>query len=63
MVFDVAVEANRPDAWCMAGVARDLAARMGLPFAVPSTDDLVARVDPGRRRSCRPRPPAPSWAR
>ena len=40
-VFDVAVEANRPDAWCMAGVARDLAARLGLPFTVPTTADLV----------------------
>ncbi len=29
VVFDVAVEANRPDAWSMAGVARDLAARLG----------------------------------
>jgi len=55
VVFDVAVEANRPDAWCMAGVARDLAARMGLPFAVPSTADLVARVDPGA-----PLPPTPT---
>ena len=35
VVFDVAVEANRPDAWSIAGVARDLAARLGLPFAVP----------------------------
>ena len=35
VVFDIAVEANRPDAWCMAGVARDLAARLGLPFAIP----------------------------
>ena len=42
VVFDVAVEANRPDAWCIAGVARDLAARMGLTFAVPTTADLVA---------------------
>ena len=55
VVFDVAVEANRPDAWCMAGVARDLAARMGLPFAVPTTDDLVAKVAPGA-------PPAPAPA-
>ena len=31
-VFDITVEGNRPDAWCMAGVARDLAARLGLPF-------------------------------
>ena len=44
VVFDVAVEANRPDAWCMAGVARDLAARLGVPFAVPTTAELVARV-------------------
>ncbi|HUC05642.1 MAG TPA: phenylalanine--tRNA ligase subunit beta [Acidimicrobiales bacterium] len=33
VVFDITVEGNRPDAWCMAGVARDLAARLGLPFA------------------------------
>jgi phenylalanyl-tRNA synthetase beta chain len=35
VVFDVAVEANRPDAWSMVGVARDLAARMGLLLSVP----------------------------
>ena len=35
VVFDLAVEGNRPDAWCMAGVARDLAARLHLPFALP----------------------------
>jgi phenylalanyl-tRNA synthetase beta chain len=35
VVYDIAVEANRPDAWCMAGVARDLAARFRLPFALP----------------------------
>ncbi len=40
VVFDVAVEANRPDAWCMAGVARDLAARQGVPFSIPA--DLAA---------------------
>jgi phenylalanyl-tRNA synthetase beta chain len=34
-VFDITVEGNRPDAWCMAGVARDLAARLGLPFELP----------------------------
>jgi phenylalanyl-tRNA synthetase beta chain len=47
VVFDVAVEANRPDAWCMAGVARDLAARMDLAFSVPSTTDLVRAVSDG----------------
>ncbi len=35
VVFDVAVEANRPDAWSIAGVARDLAARLGLAFSIP----------------------------
>jgi phenylalanyl-tRNA synthetase beta chain len=38
VVFDVAVEANRPDAWSMVGVARDLAARLGLPFSVPEPE-------------------------
>jgi phenylalanyl-tRNA synthetase beta chain len=36
VVFDITVEGNRPDAWSMAGVARDLAARLGLPFSPPS---------------------------
>jgi len=35
VVFDVTVEGNRPDAWSMAGVARDLAARLRLRFALP----------------------------
>ena len=35
VVFDIAVEANRPDAWCVAGIARDLAAALRLPFAIP----------------------------
>jgi phenylalanyl-tRNA synthetase beta chain len=41
LVFDVAVEANRPDAWSMAGVARDLAAHLGLPFEIPATSTLA----------------------
>src|ERR1035441_6120483 len=36
VVFDITVEGNRPDAWCIAGIARDLAARLGLPFALPA---------------------------
>ncbi|MGH9282303.1 MAG: YtpR family tRNA-binding protein, partial [Acidimicrobiales bacterium] len=35
-VYDLAIEGNRPDANCMAGVARDAAARLGLPFAIPA---------------------------
>ena len=35
VVFDLAVDANRPDAASVAGVARDLAARLRLPFGLP----------------------------
>jgi phenylalanyl-tRNA synthetase beta chain len=34
-VFDITVEGNRPDAWSISGIARDLAARLGLAFALP----------------------------
>ncbi len=34
-VFDITVEGNRPDAWSIAGVARDLAGRLELPFSLP----------------------------
>ncbi len=33
VVFDVTIEANRPDAASLRGVARDLSARLGLPFS------------------------------
>jgi len=36
VVFDITVEGNRPDAWCIAGIARDLAARLHVPFAIPT---------------------------
>jgi phenylalanyl-tRNA synthetase beta chain len=50
VVFDVAVEANRPDAWSIAGVARDLAARLGIPFAIPPVgEDVVEAVTGGPR--------------
>jgi len=29
VIFDISVEGNRPDAWSVEGVARDLAARLG----------------------------------
>ena len=35
VVLDITVEGNRPDAWSMTGIARDLAARLGLPFSAP----------------------------
>ena len=54
VVFDVAVEANRPDAWSMVGVACDLAARLGLPFTVPEpTGELPAAGSVGDLASVR----------
>jgi phenylalanyl-tRNA synthetase beta chain len=35
ILYDLEVNPNRPDAMSVAGVARDLAARRGLPFEVP----------------------------
>jgi phenylalanyl-tRNA synthetase beta chain len=48
VVFDLAIETNRPDAMSIAGVARDAAARLGLPFAIPESvvpDGPVATAD------------------
>jgi phenylalanyl-tRNA synthetase beta chain len=47
VVFDISVEANRPDAWSIAGVARDLAARQGLPFTIPEPRPPTAVGDAG----------------
>jgi phenylalanyl-tRNA synthetase beta chain len=46
VVFDLTVEGNRPDAWCMAGVARHLAARLGLPFSLPEPAPALAPGPP-----------------
>ena len=35
VVFDLDIETNRPDALCMAGVARDVAAKLRIPFVLP----------------------------
>jgi phenylalanyl-tRNA synthetase beta chain len=35
VVFNLEIEGNRPDALSIAGVARDLAARLRLPFSIP----------------------------
>jgi len=43
VVFDLDITPNRPDAMSVAGVARDLAARLGLPFAI--TDPVVDEID------------------
>ena len=41
VVFDLDVSANRPDALCMAGVSRDLAAALGEPWNPPDTGEAV----------------------
>jgi phenylalanyl-tRNA synthetase beta chain len=41
-VFDIAVEGNRPDAWCISGIARDLAGRLHLPFTLPEPPEPAA---------------------
>ena len=48
VVFDITVEGNRPDAWSVAGVARDLAGKLRLPFTLPApapAPDLGVPVD------------------
>ncbi len=42
VVFDLDISANRPDALCMAGVARDLAAALGEPWSMPAAPGAVA---------------------
>ena len=63
-VFDIAVEGNRPDAWCISGIARDLAARLGAAVHRSRTarspcDRMASRGSrDGERRVARPVPPA-----
>jgi phenylalanyl-tRNA synthetase beta chain len=50
VVFDLAIETNRPDALSVAGVARDAAAKLGLPFRLPEPPAPVpAPGGPGAR--------------
>jgi len=46
VLWDLEVNANRPDAMSVAGVARDLAAGLGVPFSFPEFDVPIGR--PGR---------------
>ncbi len=47
VIFELAITPNRPDAMCIVGVARELAAHFGLPLTVPeptlATDSSVSR--------------------
>ncbi len=40
-VFDLDITRNRPDAWSHRGVARDLAAHLGVPFTDPSPPLII----------------------
>jgi phenylalanyl-tRNA synthetase beta chain len=51
VLFDLEVNPNRPDAMSVAGVARDLAARMRVPFAVPVPSVTAAPESIGGRAS------------
>jgi phenylalanyl-tRNA synthetase beta chain len=44
VVFDISVEGNRPDAWCVQGVARDLATRLFRPLREPALATPVPDV-------------------
>jgi phenylalanyl-tRNA synthetase beta chain len=49
VVFDLGIDANRPDAMSIVGIARDLAAKLKVPFTLPNPDAGVmkaARADP-----------------
>ncbi|MCJ7671994.1 MAG: phenylalanine--tRNA ligase subunit beta, partial [Acidimicrobiia bacterium] len=55
VVFDLALTPNRPDAMCIVGVARELAAHLGQPLTIPTptipTPTIptpVVAPDPGR---------------
>ena len=48
VVFDITVEGNRPDAWSITGIARDLAGRLGLPFTAPEPPAPRAERPAGR---------------
>ena len=45
-LFDITVEGNRPDAWCISGIARDLAGRLELPFTLPEPPAPAASGHP-----------------
>jgi phenylalanyl-tRNA synthetase beta chain len=38
VVFDIDLTRNRPECWGVVGIARDLAASLGLPFEIPGED-------------------------
>ncbi len=51
VLYDLEINPNRPDAMSVAGVARDLAARLGLSFAIPEPQVEIAAGDAAARVS------------
>jgi phenylalanyl-tRNA synthetase beta chain len=51
VLYDLEINPNRPDAMSVAGVARDLAARLGLPFAIPEPQPEIVPGDAASRVS------------
>ncbi|MFV0260231.1 MAG: phenylalanine--tRNA ligase subunit beta [Acidimicrobiales bacterium] len=49
VLFDLDIEGNRPDALSIAGVARDLAARLGVPFTIRTPELAPAGTAAGER--------------
>src|SRR5918994_4609739 len=47
VIFDLSITPNRPDAMCIVGVARELAAHFGWPFEVPEPHTPVDGSVPG----------------
>ncbi len=45
VVFDISVEGNRPDAWSVEGVARDLATRLGRTLRAPALATATSTVE------------------
>ncbi len=45
VIFDLDITPNRPDALSHVGVARDLAASLGVPFTVPNADLVLAGTE------------------
>lgn len=45
VVYDLSIETNRPDAMCIAGVARDVAAKLKLPFVIPEYSPNIGAQD------------------
>jgi phenylalanyl-tRNA synthetase beta chain len=54
VVFDLEVSPNRSDCFSVAGVARDLAAAMSLPFALPQPPHIVHEGLPAARVTVAP---------